>query len=423
MKCFSAIVLLLAFCSLKISNAQTATVTGVVLDENHVPISDVNITTENQGTFTNSDGFYVLKVIADRAITVTFSHLGHEKVILEGLLLTTNETYEFNPIMKTGVIQVAEVTVTPSGDKSVEGITVVPPNIIRKIPGANAGVENVLKLLPGVASNNELSTQYSVRGGNYDENLVYVNEIEVYRPFLIRSAQQEGLSFVNSDLVSNVKFSSGGFQAKYGDKLSSVLDITYKNPTEFEVQLDLSFLGASTAVETLSKNKKFSSISGLRYRNNGLLVNSQQTQSNFKPSFLDLQSYLTFRLSDKLHFNFLGNVSVNDYRNTPVSRETTFGTLSDPRALLVDYEGNEKNRYNTASGALKATYLLKENLALKLIGSMYHTLEEERSDIIAEYALGEVETDLASDNLGDITSSRGIGSQFKRARNNLDALI
>lgn len=403
--------------------AQKATITGVVLNEGNEPLSNVNISSSTDGTSTKTDGFYALSITADQATTITFSHLGHKNVVLENLVLNTNETYEFNPVMKTDTIQVDGVTVTPTGEKSVDGILVVPPKVIRNIPGANAGVENVLKLLPGVASNNELSTQYSVRGGNYDENLVYVNEIEVYRPFLIRSAQQEGLSFVNSDMVQNVKFSAGGFQAKYGDKLSSVLDITYKNPADFGVQIDLSLLGASSTVETVSKNKNFSSISGLRYRNNALLVNSQQTKTNFNPKFIDLQSYLTFRFSKKFRLNFLGNISVNDYQNEPLSRQTNFGTISAPRALLVDYEGNEKNRYNTALGALKATYLLRDDLALKLIASIYHTIEEESSDVLAEYELGEVDTNLGGNGLGDITASRGLGSQRNRARNDLDALI
>ncbi|WP_273566448.1 TonB-dependent receptor [Maribacter halichondriae] len=423
MKCFKIIFLIINLCAFNIISAQTATITGVVLNEENAPLRNVNITSGAKGASTDTNGFYVLEIVPDQETTITFSHLGHKDVILENLLLTTNETYEFNPVMKTDAIQIDGVTVTPTGEKSVEGILVVPPNIIRKIPGANAGVENILKLLPGVASNNELSTQYSVRGGNYDENLVYVNEIEVYRPFLVRSAQQEGLSFANSDLVQNVKFSVGGFQAKYGDKLSSVLDITYKNPTNFGVQMDLSFLGASTSVETVSKSKNFSSISGLRYRNNALLVNSQQTQSNFNPTFLDLQSYLTFRFSKKFHLNFLGTLSVNDYRNEPIDRKTNFGTLIEPRALIVNYEGNEKNRFDTALGALKGTYFVNDDLSLKIISSLYHTVEEERSDVISRYELGDVDTNLGSETLGEVTNSRGLGSQFKRARNNFDALI
>lgn len=403
--------------------AQSATITGVVLDEANKPLSAVNIATSYNGVFTDQNGFYILQIIADEQTTVTFSHLGHKNVILERFILTTNETYEFNPVLKTDVLQIAGVTVTPTGEKRVEGIVTVSPELVRKIPGANAGVENILKLLPGVSSNNELSTQYSVRGGNYDENLVYVNEIEVYRPFLVRSAQQEGLSFVNSDLVQNLKFSPGGFQAKYGDKLSSVLDITYKNPTDFGLAMDVSFLGAAVAVETLSKNKLFSGIMGIRYRNNSLFVGSQETASNFNPKFADLQGYFTYRFSNKFNLNFLGNLGINDYQNEPLRRQTNFGTLGDLRALTVFYEGRENNRFATALAALKANYALNGNTTLKMISSLYHTTEEEYSDVIAQYQLGELDTNLGSDNLGGVTASRSFGSEFNRTRNELDALI
>lgn len=299
MKILRPIIVLVVLFSFMMLRAQTATITGVVLDEQNIPLQSVHISSKKNGSFSDLNGFYVLQITSDTETTITFSHLGHKNVIVENLVLITGETFEFNPVMKIDVMQVDGVTVSPTGEKNVEGVTTITKDVIRKIPGANAGVENVLKLLPGVSSNNELSTQYSVRGGNYDENLVYVNEIEVYRPFLIRSAQQEGLSFVNSDLVQNIRFSPGGFQAKYGDKLSSVLDITYKNPIEFATQIDLSLLGASAAIETVSKEKKISSISGIRYRNNSLFVNSQQTNTNFNPSFFDAQSYLTYRFSKK----------------------------------------------------------------------------------------------------------------------------
>ncbi len=395
----------------------------MVLDQSEQPLDGVNISSGTSGSFSDANGFYVLQLIADQKTNITFSHLGHKNVVIENLILTTNETYEFNPVLKTDVTQIDGVTVSPRGEKKIEGVVTLNPETIRKIPGANAGVENVLKLLPGVNSNNELSTQYSVRGGNYDENLVYVNEIEVYRPFLVRSAQQEGLSFVNSDLVQDLRFSSGGFQAKYGDKLSSILDITYKNPNAFGASLDLSFLGASASAETISKNKNFSAITGIRYRNNSLLVNTQDTESNFNPTFADLQGFFTYRFSKKFILNFLGNISINDYQNEPITRETRFGTLDDPRALVVAYEGNENNRFDTFLGALKGSYLLNENITLKLISSVYHTTEEEYSDVIAQYRLGEVNTDLGSDQLGEVTASRGLGTEFNRARNELDALI
>ena len=287
----------------------------------------------------------------------------------------------------------------------------------------NAGVENLLKLLPGVSFNNELSTQYNVRGGNFDENLIYVNGIEVYRPFLIRSAQQEGFSFVNSSMVEQVEFSAGGFQAKYGDKLSSVLDITYKIPTSFSIEAEGSFLGASTTVETISKKKDFTTLTGVRYRNNSLFINGQQTETNVVPIFFDAQTYLTKQVANNFKLSFLGNVSINNYKNEPLARQTNFGTISEPRALIVFYEGQEQNRYETQMGALKADVLVNDDLKLSFTSSVYHALEEEFTDVIATYELGEVETNLGSENLGEVTDSRGIGSQFSRARNQLDALI
>jgi hypothetical protein len=404
-------------------SAQSATITGIILDESNLPLPNVTITSSLNGTVSDTQGFYLLEVIADKEITITFSHLGHEKIELRGLILTTNETYAFSPVMKINTIQIDSVTVTATGEKKVAGIVTINPTIVQTIPGANAGIENVLKLLPGVFSNNELSTQYAVRGGNYDENLVYINDIEVYRPFLIRSGQQEGLSFVNSTMVQRLYFSSGGFAAKYGDKLSSVLDIQYKNPTDFKLHLQGSLLGGGATLETLSANKSFSSLTGIRYRDNSLLVNSQQTKANFKPSFGDLQSYLTYRFSNTFHLSFLGNLALNDYRNEPVSRQTNFGTITDPKALVVFYQGQEKNVYTTTFGALKADLFLNDSLRLKFISSVYHTIEEEYSDVIAQYELGEVDTDLGSETLGEVTSARGIGSQYNRSRNELDALI
>ena len=412
---------MLLFCI--VGASQTASITGIVLDEDNKPLPNVEITSGNSRTFSEDTGFYLMELVSDVETTVTFSHIGHQKVILENLLLNTNETFEFHPILKLDVLQVDEVTVTSNGNREPIEILNISPEKIRKIPGANAGVENILKLLPGVTSNNELSTQYSVRGGNYDENLVYINDIEVYRPFLIRSAQQEGLSFVNSNLVQDVMFSPGGFQAKYGDKLSSVLDIKYKIPTSFNLRGDFSFLGANVSMDTRSKNKRLSSTSGFRYRNNSLLLNSLQTQGSLQPIFIDFQSFMTYQVSNKFNLNFLGNLSVNNYKNEPRQRQTNFGTFTDPRALTIFYEGRENNRFATALGAIKGNYYLNENTTLNLITSIYHTTEEEYSDVIASYLLGEVDSNLGSDNFGQPTNSRGIGSQFNRARNDLDALI
>ncbi|MDF4204244.1 carboxypeptidase-like regulatory domain-containing protein [Maribacter sp. SA7] len=422
MKLHNVLSLILLLCS-SIAFAQNATISGIVLGDNNEPLPNVNISSKDFGTTTNSDGFYILEITSDIENTIVFSHIAYLDVVLEKLILNTNETFEFNPVLKSDVTQIDGVTVSATGEKEASNILNISPEKIRKIPGANSGVETILKLLPGVSSNNELSTQYAVRGGNYDENLVYVNEIEVYRPFLIRSAQQEGLSFVNSDLVQNVKFSAGGFQAKYGDKLASVLDIKYKTPTLFSLRADVSFLGASASLETVSKNQKLSSVSGIRYRNNSLLVNSQQTESNFNPAFTDIQSYLTYRFSPKFQLNFLGNLAINDYKNEPLNRQTNFGTIDNPQALVVYYQGQETNKYTTALGALKGSYYLNENTTLKLISSIYHTTEEEYSDVVAAYELGDVDSNLGSDTAGEVLTSRGIGSQFNRTRNDLDALI
>ncbi|MDZ4330256.1 MAG: Plug domain-containing protein, partial [Flavobacterium sp.] len=345
-----------------------------------------------------------------KKITITFS-------------LDSNEQKEFNPVMSDQEEQMGEVIVTSNNRKLIQGISTIEPEVIRKIPGANAGIENILKTLPGVNSNNELSTQYAVRGGNYDENLVYVNEIEVYRPFLIRSGQQEGLSFTNTDLVQNVDFSAGGFQAKFGDKLSSVLDITYRKPVKFGASLEASFLGGSLSVDAVSKDKKWSAVTGVRYRNNSLLVKSQETQTNFTPSFADIQTNINYQASAKWQWSFLGNISQNKYQYQPLTRQTTFGTIDNPMALTVFYEGHEKDKYDTYFGALKTTFNVSDNFTLKFIGSVFHTLEQEYFDIFAQYRLGEVDSSIGSETFGEVAFTRGIGSQLSHARNDLDALI
>ncbi|PZQ80313.1 MAG: TonB-dependent receptor, partial [Flavobacterium johnsoniae] len=257
----------------------------------------------------------------------------------------------------------------------------------------------------------------------YDENLVYVNEVEVYRPFLIRSGQQEGLSFTNTDMILNVDFSAGGFQAKYGDKLSSVLDITYRRPKSFGASLEASLLGGSLMVETASKNQKWAAITGVRYRDNSLLVNSQETETNFRPTFADIQTNVTFNPNNKWEWSFLGNISQNRYNYEPLTRQTNFGTIDDPKALLVFYEGQEKDRYETYFGALKTTYKASEDFTLKFIASAYLTQEQEYFDIKADYSFGELDTNIGSGSLGNIVYTQEIGSQLNHARNDLDALI
>jgi CarboxypepD_reg-like domain/TonB-dependent Receptor Plug Domain len=406
-----------------LSFSQTATIRGVILDEANNPISGVNIKANTgEGTASNENGFYELKIPFGEEITIEFTHLSHQRVVAK-FNLKNGQEIEFNPVLKTDVEQIAAVVISTNTRQRVDGVVSVTPRTLRTIKGAQPGLENILKTLPGVNISNELSTQYSVRGGNFDENLVYVNEIEVYRPFLIRSGNQEGLSFVNTDLVQNVDFSAGGFQAKFGDKLSSVLDITYRNPVDFGIRTDLSLLGGSIAAEAVSKDGKFSGIAGIRYRDNSLILNNLETEGNVEPVFADAQTYLTYRFSSKFHLNFLGNISFNKYNFEPENRQTNFGTLQEPVALLVFYDGQEKDQYQTYFGAFKANYFVNEDLTLKFIGSAYHTLEQEYFDIFAQYRLGEVNTNIGDDDLGEVEFSEGIGSQLTHARNDLDALI
>ena len=418
---------LLAFLFLFITtilNAQTnetATIGGVILDEFDEPVANANISYQGKSTTSNSDGSYVLVVPANKKVTLVFSHISLKRITAT-IELQSNENFLFNPVMNSNAEQLNDVVIT-SSKRRVSGITSLDPETIRKIPGANAGVENLLKLLPGVNSNNELSSQYAVRGGNYDENLVYVNEIEIYRPFLIRSGQQEGLSFTNSDMIQVVDFSAGGFQAKYGDKLSSVLDITYRKPNKFRAAFEASFLGGSAAIDLVSKNRKWSAITGVRYRDNSLLVNSQETETNFRPTFVDVQTNINFNPNKKWNFSFLGNISQNKYNYQPLTRQTNFGTLSEPIALQVFYEGQEDDRYETLFGAIKTTYIANENTSYKVIASAYHTQEQEHFDIDASYFLGEVDSNIGSETFGDVTFSRGIGSQLNHGRNDLDAVI
>jgi hypothetical protein len=405
-----------------ISFAQKARVKGVILDELKNPLENVSIQLESKITFTNENGFYSIEIPANQKVFLVFSHQSFKKSTI-AVELKPNEDFELNPVMNSKIEQMGELVITSDSKKRIEGVTTIDPVIIRLIPGANAGIENIIKTLPGVYSNNELSTSYAVRGGNYDENLVYVNEIEVYRPFLIRSGQQEGLSFTNTDMVENVDFSAGGFQSKYGDKLASVLDITYRNPKRYKAGLEASLLGGSLTIEGVSKNQKWSNITGVRYRDNSLLVNSQETETNFKPTFFDVQTLVNFNASTKWNFSFLGNISQNKYNYKPLSRQTNFGTVSEPIALLVYYEGQEKDNYLTLFGAGKAVYQYNEKNKLKFIASTYHTQEQEYYDILAQYRLGEVDANIGSETFGDVVYSRGIGSQLTHARNDLDALI
>ncbi|WP_405605425.1 TonB-dependent receptor [Polaribacter sp. Asnod1-A03] len=394
---------------------------GTVKNKNKQPIRNVSIKYNTSGTTTDENGNYTIRIPYKKEITIIFSHISY-RTFTKKYIANSRNGVRYSIIMTSKTEELDEIIIKDN-KKSAQGLQKIDINVVKNVIGPNAGVENVLMTLPGVSNNNELSTQYNVRGGNFDENLVYVNGIEVYRPFLIRSGQQEGLSFINSNMVQNINFSAGGFQAKYGDKLSSVLDIAYRKPNETATSIDASLLGASLTFEGSFLNKKLSTITGVRYRDNSLFVNSKQIETNFKPRFTDVQTYLSYEFSEKISLNFLGNFSLNNYDYQPLSRRTRFGTVADPLELVVFYTGQEKDKYLTLFGALSANYEVNDNFTLTTTASRYNTQEEEHFDIAASYNLGEVDTDIGSESFGEVDFSQGIGSQLNHARNDLDALI
>jgi len=403
--------------------SQKSYIKGVVLDINNNPIENVNISSESKaGATTNSNGFYSIEIKSLTNVNITFSHVNFKSISFP-INLKTNEVYEFYPVMDINIEQIEEIVLNSNKRTELKSILSIDPQIIRTIKGAQPGIENLLKTLPGVNISNELSTQYSVRGGNFDENLVYVNGIEIYRPFLVRSGQQEGLSFVNSNLIKNIKFSAGGFQSKYGDKLSSVLDIEYKNPNGNNLAGNFNLLGGNITLNNISKNAKVSNILGIRYRDNSMLVNSRETITNYNPKFIDIQNFLTANINEKFSLNFLSYMSVNNYNYKPQSRQTNFGTLDDPTALIVYYQGQEKDKYQTVFGAAKLNFKASVNTELSLITSAFQTSEKEYFDILAQYRLGEVNNNIGDEGLGDVEFSEGIGSQLNHGRNNLNAII
>ncbi|HRH11216.1 MAG TPA: Plug domain-containing protein, partial [Bacteroidia bacterium] len=286
----------------------------------------------NQFTNSNEKGFYSLKVDAGKTITLVFLSASYQ-TINHTITAVAGENITFSPKMEFKN-NLTEVEVTDVKGRSGESIR-IDPLVFNQLPSPTGNIEDIIKTQIGVSSNNELSSGYSVRGGNFDENLIYVNDIEVYRPFLVRSGQQEGLSFANPYMVQNINFSAGGFEARYGDKLSSVLDITYKKPLKFEGNASASFLGGNVQLEGISKNRLVAWNIGTRYRSNVYLLKGLDTKGEYRPSALDFQTFLTFDVNPKLKIEFLGNLNNNKYLVIPANRETTFGTVNDALKFTV----------------------------------------------------------------------------------------
>lgn len=374
----------------------------------------------NQFTSSNEKGFYTLTIDAGKPITLMFLSASYQ-TISHTLIAQAGESINYSPKMNFKN-NLTEIEITDLKGRSGESIR-IDPLVFNQLPSPTGNIEDIIKTQIGVSSNNELSSGYSVRGGNFDENLVYVNDIEVYRPFLVRSGQQEGLSFANPYMVQNINFSAGGFEARYGDKLSSVLDITYKKPLKFEGNASASFLGGNVQLEGISKNRLLAWNIGTRYRSNVYLLKGLDTRGEYRPSALDFQSFLTFDVNPKWRVEFLGNLNNNKYLVIPSNRETTFGTVNNALKFTVYFDGKELMQYSTAMAGLSATFKPSGKTKLKFISSVYRANEEEIYTIQGQYYIDQLEADLGKSNFGQVAYNRGIGTFLNNGRNYLTATV
>lgn len=404
--------------------AQQAQLSGVVKDIEGNPViaATIGIPGTSFAATTDEKGRYSLTIPAEDSVIVVMRHLSYQEKSAV-FFARANSQLTWSPRTVSKAQEIGAFTLEAERNRE-KPMRTIEGGMARFNPSVTSSVESLLPAQAlGVSTNNELSSQYSVRGGNFDENLVYVNGIEVYRPFLVRSGQQEGLSFINSDLVDNISFSSGGFEAQYGDKLSSVLDITYKRPEKFAGSASASLLGANVHIENASDNKRFSQIHGLRYFTNQYLLGSLDTDGNYQPRFIDYQTYLTYAFNTDWEVSFLGNFSQNLYQFVPENRTASFGTVSSAVGLNVFFDGQEVTSYQTSFGALTLRWKPTYDFDLKFIASAFHTTESETFDIEGFYRLSELETDLSKPTFGDEAFTIGNGSYLDHARNYLDAIV
>ncbi len=400
-----------------------ATLYGTITDTQGKPIEDakISISKTSISTLSDENGDYKLTVPSDSSLTIEYTHVSF------GIRLK-------NIKLKSGAKEKSNISVNAitSLDTVVIEDKIARANFIQSIPTKNIFVQSgasgdfnvILFTQLGVQQSNELSSSYSVRGGNFDENLVYVNDIEVYRPFLTHSGQQEGLSFVNSDMVSSINFSSGGFEARYGDKMSSVLDIRYTKPRKFAGSVSGGLLGGSAHLEGASRDNRFTYIIGARQKTNSYLLNSLDTKGDYKPLFYDVQAYVTYNPTDEWEHDVLFNFAKNKYSVTPQSRKSSFGTVNQALQLNVYFDGREIDQYQTVMGAYSTMYRPHgKDLTLKLITSVFNTQESETFDLLGQYYLDELENDFGNANFGQSSYSLGTGGFLNHARNYLDATV
>ncbi|MGE0077943.1 MAG: carboxypeptidase-like regulatory domain-containing protein [Bacteroidales bacterium] len=404
--------------------SQTKLIVGVVTDTLNQPIVNANVLVEgtNNGVSTDDNGRFKLNIVEKQHVIIKVSYLGYQ-----------TEWITINPKDK-GELTELHFRLTPE-TKTIDGVFIsaiqrrqgnidrLSAKEIKFMPNISGNFESLLKSIPGVSSSNELSSQYSVRGGSFDENLVYVNDIEIFRPFLVRSSQQEGLSFINPDMVSSVEFSAGAFNAEFGDKMSSVLNVHYRKPESFETTASGSLLGASITTEGIFGNSKFSYITGVRYKTSQYMLNSLEVKGDYSPSFIDWQGMFNYEINSKLSVSLLGNYSGNSFVFEPDVRETRFGLYTNTLQLKVYYDGQEVDKFQTALGALSVEYKPTSALKLKLYSANYLNSERETYDLLGQYYLNELDNSLGSSTYGDSVINVGIGGFLNHARNYLDVYV
>ena len=386
--------------------AQSFTLKGKVIDDegNALELATVSCLEQGAVTMTNLKGEFQLTLHTADSVVVKFSMVGYQerKRVLRNPRTTQTIQIELHSKNELG-----GVTITQRR-RQTDQMEHLDIKDVKGVPSTTGNaVEELIQQQAGVSTHNELSSQYNVRGGSFDENSVYINNVEVYRPLLIRSGQQEGLSVINADMVENVSFSSGGFSAKYGDKMSSALDITYRRPESFEASAMASLLGGSAYVGT--SNKKFSMSHGLRYKTNRYLLGSLETTGEYRPNQLDYQTYITYEPNRRWTLELLGNISENHYNFKPKDRETSFGTMKDVKSFKVYFDGQEKDIFRTLFATAAITRHISDSTHIKLLWSAYHTKEQERYDIQGQYWLNEAES----------AEQLGVGTYAEHARNYL----
>lgn len=398
-------------CMAMYAQAQSFTLQGRIADESGSPVEFASVSCLKQGkmTMTSLKGEYSLQLHSADSVEVRFSMVGYKTKIR--VLRRPRGKQTLQVVLYSNDNELGEVTVT--GTRIQSGQTQeLKKEHLKNLPSVSGNaVEELIQSQAGVSTHSELSSQYNVRGGSFDENSVYINNVEVYRPFLVRSGQQEGISVINPDMVEKIEFSTGGYEARYGDKMSSALNITYKRPKPFEASVSASLLGASAYVGV--SNKKVSWSNGLRYKTTRNLLGSLDTKGEYKPTFIDYQTYFTYTPNERWDINFLGNISNNHYNFSPEDRETNFGTMENVKSFRVYFDGQEKDVFRTFFGSLGITRHFGKNTSLSLIASAFKTREQEKYDIQGQYWLTQTET---SENLG-------VGTYFQHARNYLNAHV